>query len=570
LTRGGPYAVQTVAVVVLLFIVLQLWRFDFHVPFNNLGDSLWYAALAKSITQNGWTYYVPQLSAPFGLPAASFPSMTNVDWLVMKALSAFLRDPATVFNVFWLLSILVTAWTALFSLRILGVPPWVSCAGGLIYSCLPFTWLRSTSHLSLVFFAVPLLCAYATYLVRGPVAPWTDQTYRRTGIIGALLQGFDYLYYAWFGILLFAAAGIVGYASRRHREALTWAGLGIAVLCIATVINLSPSFVAWQRHGKPDIGYKVPSEAEIYGLKIRQLLLPSGHNPLPPLRTWATLDARASFPLENENRTARLGLVGALGFLYLLWSIVVPAKDGPHGATIKAIAALNLFALSVTTVGGFGAIINTLTVPEIRAYNRFSVFIAFFATAGVSLWLADGWRRTPRPRRLILAAVAAALAAFSLYDQVLDARGITRGYDRDRAAAAEAGAVVGRMEAVLPDRTAVFQFPITDFPRDARRGPMFAYDHALPYLQSDHLRWSWPSLSPKHVAWSRYVRSIRGAGIVRVLAGSGFGAVWVDRYGYRDRGAAIVNTLVSDGAVEIAPGTSRRYAVFDIRASSEH
>src|SRR3954470_8181979 len=150
-----PYVAQTGVLCVVLYAALQLWRFDFHVQFNYLGDSLWFAVLAKSIVQNGWTFFVPQLSAPYGLAAAAFPGMTNFDWLVMKILALFISDPAIVFNVFWLLTIVVTAWTCLFSLRLLGVPPWLAALGGLIYTCLPFTWMRSTSHLSLVFYSVP-------------------------------------------------------------------------------------------------------------------------------------------------------------------------------------------------------------------------------------------------------------------------------------------------------------------------------------------------------------------------------------------------------------------------------
>ena len=63
LRSSAPYVLQAAFLVMLLYGVLQFWRFDFDVQFNYLGDSLWYAVLSKSIVQNGWTYHVPQLAA---------------------------------------------------------------------------------------------------------------------------------------------------------------------------------------------------------------------------------------------------------------------------------------------------------------------------------------------------------------------------------------------------------------------------------------------------------------------------------------------------------------------------
>ena len=297
------------------------------------------------------------------------------------------------------------------------------------------------------------------------------------------------------------------------------------------------------------------------------MLVPHPRNPIPPLKYWAARDEQAHFANENENQSVRLGLFGAAGFCYLVWALLTShaRRQIADRVTLNALAALNLACVLVTTVGGFGVIINLLTTPDIRAYNRFSVFIAFFSTAGLSLWLAGRWRNASRAWKPVIIALAVAFSALSLYDQVMDARSINAGYQRDKAVANDVGTVVRRMAPVFPEQTAVFQFPITDFPQDTNVGPMFAYDHALPYLNTDRFRWSWPSLSPRHVAWSRIIGSLHGQALVRALAAAGFGAVWVDRFGYSDSGAATINDVVSGGAVEVLRGISPRYAVFDIR-----
>ena len=103
---------ELVVVAAIETIVLQLWKIDMSVPFNYWGDTLWFAVPVKNMTQNGWTYEIPQLSAPFSLSAIGFPSVTNLDWLWMKGISLFVSNAGAVLNIFWLLSIVLTAWSA--------------------------------------------------------------------------------------------------------------------------------------------------------------------------------------------------------------------------------------------------------------------------------------------------------------------------------------------------------------------------------------------------------------------------------------------------------------------------
>src|SRR5262245_23177813 len=83
--RGGPFAAGHAAVVLACAtLALRLWRGDFRGPLYYGSDALWFATVVKGLTQNGWPYEIPQLSAPFTLPAVAFPAMTNFDWAVMK------------------------------------------------------------------------------------------------------------------------------------------------------------------------------------------------------------------------------------------------------------------------------------------------------------------------------------------------------------------------------------------------------------------------------------------------------------------------------------------------------
>src|SRR5215831_10239586 len=120
--RLAGFALLEFAVVAAIeTIALLLWKIDMSVPFNYWGDTLWFAVPVKGILQNGWGYEIPQLSAPFSLSSIAFPSVTNLDWLWMKAISLFASDAGTILNIFWLFSIALTALSATLALRLLQV-----------------------------------------------------------------------------------------------------------------------------------------------------------------------------------------------------------------------------------------------------------------------------------------------------------------------------------------------------------------------------------------------------------------------------------------------------------------
>ena len=76
---------------------------------------------------------------------------------------------------------------------------------------------------------------------------WGERIYRRVGLTGACIQGFGYVYFSCFGILLFAIAGVLGYVHRKQKKVVIGATLGIAVLGVASVINLAPALVQLAR-----------------------------------------------------------------------------------------------------------------------------------------------------------------------------------------------------------------------------------------------------------------------------------------------------------------------------------
>jgi phosphoglycerol transferase len=564
------YLLEAVLILIVLAFTLKLWNYDLSVPINYFGDTLQVAMQVKSILVNGWAFDIPQLSAPFGLDAAAFPVNITVDWLMMKFLGLFSSEVGFVLNVFWLFTFVLTAWSATFCLRILGLAPTLAFIGGVLYACAPLPWFRNLAHLPFLYYNVPLLCVFAIYLAHGLYGSYTQKDFLRIGLLGVILQGFSYMYISFFAVLVFVASAALGYFRRRDPSLLRAACIVVGTLVLATAVNLSPSLYSWHYHGKPpDMNYKYAAEAEIYGLKIRKMLAPHPNNPIPILAAWGKKDAAAAFPNENENISARLGLVGALGFLFLLGvSLRLLKEANPRRELIEVIATLNLFVLLVTTVGGIGAILNLLTVPDIRAYNRFSVFILFFSLAGLGVWITHtlATLRNLRHKKYIYIAVAV-VVTLSLYDQVLEARslGIVSRQGEDRSSALAERQIVKRIEAYFAGAAKLYQLPLTGYPPAEILHHMFSYDHARPFLWATSLSFSWPSFSQIHRAWQDHMQGLQGKDLVQALVLSGFDGVWVDRFAYVDNANQVVQDLVSGGGRELDEIGNQRYVVFDLR-----
>ena len=92
------------------------------------------------------------------------------------------------------------------------------------------------------------------------------------------------------------------------------------------------------------------------------------------------------------------------------------------------------------------------------------------------------------------------------------------------------------MEAKLPAGGMVFQLPVMDFPEAPMAG-IAAYDHFRPFLFTHQLRYSFGCAKGRpRESWQNVITSLAPASQVAELERYGFGAIYVNRAGYQDRG----------------------------------
>lgn len=559
------YLSQSFFVILIAYYAFGLNAYDFKVPFQYSGDSIIILMYVKGFLQDGWPTTISHLSAPFSYSGAAFPMLTSIDWLIMKGVALFTDEPGFILNYFWLGTLIFSALAAGFSFYQLGMARYFALVIGVLYAFLPYALIRNVGHLSLVYYLVPLLCLLSVVIVTKGEGVRNLRHAKLLGLLACVLQGFNYIYYSFFAVLIFGISAILAWRRTGGVRQFLLPILAIFLVSAATALNLLPSLISTSKNGPPpDMGYKYTAEVEIYGAKIRKMLAPHSENVLFPLARYAEKDSAAGFPNENENVSARLGLFGAVGLVFSMLVVLRRRIAGPSSMMVFALSSLSIATLFVVTVGGLGAVINLLTVPDIRAYNRYSVFLSFFTMGAFGLWAQSKVDLLMPLNRMFAVLAIIFFALFSLYDQLLDKKILLASQRGDVERALGDRGVVEVLEQALPDGAAVLQLPLTGYPPLSKFHDMESYDHARAYLWSHDLRWSWPSFSTRHRAWQTRISKMRGLDLARAAILSGFQAIWIDRAAYADRGADLISEL-KQGRVTTISLPSDRFVVLDLQ-----
>jgi len=529
--QAAYYAAHVALCATLLALLVPFGEWPLRVPFDYRGDGVIHAALVKGVAEEG-PWHLTRIGAPFGSDIADWPMGM---WLPLAVTSALVRltgSAGAALNLYWLISIVASGVACAWSSRRLGLGPPFAFVCGLLYAFLPYVFYRNTSHFGTMDPLVPLVSLLALRVAG--TTPEAIDTRERVVTLGACFaQGLSYVYYAFFGCVLLAVAGALA-ALRTRRLALPrLAATGVLLLALGSAVPLVPSFAYWRAHGRNDhLSYKTVADADTYGLKLRQLLTPIADHPIGVFRAVAARIDEARFPLENENTTARLGLVGSLGFVGLLGYTLARAAGavGPDPQLGPA-ATLTLAALLVAQVGGLGSLFSVFVSPDIRGYNRIVVFIAFFSLHASVVGLARGLDRF-QASTILRGALLALLSAFAVLDQV-PRRYLAAVRAETGPSFAEDEAFVSLVESRLPAGAMVFQLPHATIPLDqTSEPPMALYDPGRAFVSSRTLRWSWGSVIGRGGEWQAETSRMSPAAMARRLALAGFSGIWLDRWGY--------------------------------------
>jgi phosphoglycerol transferase len=560
--------------------VLQLWRADLRIPLTSANDARFTALCVKGLLEHGWYLDNDRVGAPGGLNLADFPMSDNLHFLLLKLVGLAVRDVGRTINLYYLLTFPLTALATLFVLRRLGVSYPPAFVAAELFTALPYHFFRGEVHLMLAsYYLVPFAVLVAVWLYLGEAVllrreerGWRLALSSRKSLAAVavcLLLSAGGVYYAFFTCALLATAALAAALRLRAWQPLLAGGLLVGLIVGGTLANLAPTLLYHLAHGpNRAVAHTEREGAEIYGLKVTQLVLPITGHRVPLLATIKARYNRAA-PLVNENDCASLGVIGSVGFVVLLLRAVLRRRLAPK--LPDALGVLNLAAVLLGTVGGFGALFSFFLLPPIRGYNRLSVFIAFFALALVA-WgmdrLAARWAGSSWGRRAVYGLLGL-LLALGLFDQTIPAH--APDHAALQASFAQDAAFVASIEARLPPGASVMQLPYVPFPESPPVHDMQDYDHLRAYLHSHSLRWSYGAVKGRATdEWQQRATSQPPAELVTTLEQAGFAGLYLNRVGFADGGESLVKSLQGAGLGEPIRSSDGRLLFFDLADYTRH
>jgi phosphoglycerol transferase len=541
MTRRGDRLFAAAAMVLSLVgaaLVLELWRADLRVPFDYTGDATLNLTLIKGVLEHAWYFENADLGAPHRLELYDYPviSLETLNLLLFRVLGVGTGDPALVLNLFFLLTFPLTALTSFVVLRRLGVSHGISLVVALLYTFLPYHFMRGETHVFLAaYYAVPLGAYLALAVLRGEPLFGRWRPLLVTALFCAVVATASGSgYYAVFTALLVVIAALLRFVVQRERQALVAGGAVVAAITAVALVQLAPTIVYRVANGANDEAAKrYWFESDNYSLRITNMLLPlDGHRLEPLARRKAEYVEQVP---QNEGRAATLGIIGSLGFVWLVGVALAAAAGAGRRYDLglhAALGVLTVAAVLMGTTGGFSTLM-AVVWPQIRAWNRLSVFIAFFALAAVALLLGSLERRL---RRAAFAAVLAGVLVVGVYDQT--SKTFIPPYDAVAAAWQGDEAYFGRLEERLPDGAMVVQLPYEPFPEPAPRF-VHLYEPAKAYLHATNLRWSWGAMRGRPEDWAATIADKPAAEVVAAARAEGFAAILIDRLSLGDAAAQV-------------------------------
>lgn len=543
------YGSAALLAVVLILWLLGRWGVPLKAPCPPLHhDTMNAVTAAKVILDEGWWPHTPRLSAPHGLNLAAFPANGNLDYLVMRIAAFFVKNPIEVTNLTWFIAILLTALTAIWAFLRLGISRPTAYVTGLLYAFLPHLYFRTTAHIMLTYYLVPVVSAFCILVLAGKFQE-LEKHHKVLLFFGCFLVGFSYIYNAVFSLFFLVFTGAACLFLRDKKKKLKTVVIASLLLIAAIFFNLLPTMLAYRADpGTKEkmTSFKTVASADIYALRLRNLIVPVPHHFLPPLARVSEEVERSNFPLRNEAAWSNLGTLGTVGFLFLfifaLGKVLNFHHPGFANRKIAGAAALTAAALLLAAYGSFGSLINMIS-PQIRAYNRISVFIAFLSFFAAAFLVDAALRRfsSLRHARVFIPLLLACLLVFGALDQ---RPGNFKPVSRTAAADFDSPKeLVTELEKELPGGAMVFNLPYNCFPNTLSILDMPAQADVIPYLHSRHLRWSCMPLSRKAETWQKWVVQLPAGELAAALCLAEFSGAWIDCRAYKDRGRRLIKKL---------------------------
>jgi phosphoglycerol transferase len=433
-------------------------------------------------------------------------------------------------------------------------------AGALIFALAVYNvrW-GITLSLNQVFVIPPLLllCAHAA---RRGAPTGSNRNWIILATLLGLWLGWANPYHAYFAGVV-AGGGLVLACVRRSPAARLRPLLVFLVCLVASFIVANAIYLVPSLQGVTQATLlRGPNDLVVYALRpLDWLVPPADHRWAAFRRLGAAYQAARQGP--GEFFYNYLGLLGIAGLVALL-ATAGRAALRRRWSRLDAMWGL-LWICAFAMPLGLNRWVGAAGLDVFRAGTRIGVYalvwVLFFVAGRLN-------RHTRRWSRRFSAAFALVVGFAACWEQTLPFRG--RAETADNVARWNAHTALTRaLESSLPPRAMIFQLPVVPFPEAGRTVQMPDYEHALPFLTSHTLRFSYGQLRPAPaLAWAKHISRLPAAEFAAAAERAGFSAVWINPRGYADGGASLVAALTAAGRPGLqAPEKADGIWVFRLR-----
>lgn len=524
----------------LLFFVLKMPLSRLEVPYNFMGDSITKIMHVVNVAETGWLFGNDRLGYPFGFDRLDFPRFDSLNYAIMGPIAAITGEAGLAINLYFLATFYLIALSAFWCLRRLGLSIGPSLICALAFAFLPFHLARGIHHLTNgAYFLVPPAILVLIRLAQDRIGVQTPDARRRwlLALLIAVLVPLQTPYNGFFFAFLCLVAGAIALARKwQWRKVIVTFSL-LAALGGTFMIEQLPRYVYQAENGRVGTAQRSPAEAELYSMRLHQVIIPTTEHRLGFIRKEATKFNERMFVPNSEIRNQYIGIIGLLGLSTLLWVLFRNTNrrlednrpdELESSVSIAALLALATILIAIST--GFGTLISYFVTSSIRAYNRMLPFLAFPALFGGG-WLLHLLMQRISNARVRIAAIVAVGAIFLL--DVVPRGPYANGRDSVVADYDQARAYFTELESRLGTGTALFQLPVVWYPEHPRVNRMVQYDELKPFLLTKTLRFSAGSGRQRPgYTWGRFVERQPASDIVARTHAEGFGAILVNSFAY--------------------------------------
>lgn len=568
--RYTDYLLIAIVSFLIFSYIFDIWGKDIlHIPFIYEGDGNFLLFNLKTLIKTGSIWECDYVGAPYGNIFYDYPNCDSFHILIMFLIGKlFNNNWVASMNVYYMLGFVLLSVITLYVLKKIGISKKTAFIGAILYTFLPYHFMRLGHLLLASYYMVPISILFCIKYFRGELVLDIKKIVCKDNIVNFILFviiGTTGLYYAYFTCFFFCIIIFLKIIEKKFKYILNII-LGILSIIIGISINFIPNLIYWLSSNQNSLSVQRDlTGGETYSFKLWQFIMPINGHRISILANIRNLMNK--FPMLNEN-TEALGIIMSIGLFVLIFSIFVFANYNIN-KDIKNLSLLNLAAILLATCGGASTILGII-LPQIRAYNRISVFIAMFCIVTICILIdyiliENKFKIKLFHNHIISYSIIFLIGIFGVFDQTSvnyrwNYEGIKQNYESDKS-------FIKQIENLKEDGAMIYQMPYVKFPESPPIINMIDYSHFKGYLHSDKLKWSYGVMKgTEGDIWMQSINEMSMLDRYHTIVQAGYSGIYIDRYAYtQEEIVTLENELRKIIGTEPILSEDGRLEYFDIR-----